>query len=123
MATTYAVRPVGPTYAISVGSTQTQPLLIASPVGDVGAFAEFTNSGTSAVCVTLSPAPTGNNAATTAALVFPSAGAPTAPNSFILPGSMQMPRAVPVPYPGFVVGAIGAVAGPVTVFVTPVSPV
>ena len=123
MATTYAVRPVGPTFAISVGSTQTQPLLIPPPTGDVGAYAEFLNAGTTAVCVTLAPAPTGNNAATTAVLALPAVGAPTGPNSFMLPGSMQMPRAVPVPYPGFVVGAIGAVAGPVTVFITPVSPV
>ena len=118
MAITYSVRPVGPTYALSVAATQTAAIAVATPVGDMGNYAEFLNTGATTVCVVLAPF-----AATpaTPTLVFPVAGTPTVPNSFMLPPLMTMPRPVPVPSNGFCVSAIGSGAGPALVYITPVS--
>jgi hypothetical protein len=121
MPITIVARPIGPTYALSVANTQTVPIAVAMPVGETMNYAEFINTGSTTVCVVIGPAPKGVAAPTTPTLVFPVAGAPTVPTSFILGPSMQEPRVVPVPANGFAVSAIGSAAGPATVFITPVS--
>lgn len=120
MATSVVTRPVGPTYAISVGATQTTAITVSPNLPEVSNYAEFTNPGATDVCVVLA-----QFAATpaTPALVFPVAGTPTVPNSFMLPHGMTQPRIVAVPSGnggGFSVSAIGSAAGPSIIYITPV---
>ena len=120
MPTTFVTRPIGPTYALSVANTQTLALGVTQTGAEPMNYAEFINTGSTTVCVVLSPTPA-SGVAFTPTLVFPVAGVPTVPNSFILGPSMQTPRVVPVPDNAFGVSAIGSAAGPATVFITPVS--
>lgn len=109
--------PRGPTYAISVADSQSTAIAVAQTQNDTSTAAEFTNPGTTDVCVVLS-----QWAASPAApvLVFPVAGTPTVPRSFLLPHGMTQPRIVAVPANGFCVSAIGSGAGPSIIYITPV---
>lgn len=119
MGTSIITRIVGPTYALSVAETAHAAVGIPAPVTDPCNYAEFTNPGSTDVCVVLAP-----YAATPAVpvVVFPVDGTPTLPNSFILPHGMTQPRIVQVPGDGggFCVGAIGSAAGPSIIYITPV---
>lgn len=120
MAQTLVTRPVGPTFALSVGSTQHVAVAIPAVQGETSNYAEFTNPGTTDVCVVVVPLTTPPAAPT---LVFPVDGTPTVPNSFILAHAMAEPRVVAVPSNGFCVSAIGSAAGPSVFFLTQVSAV
>ena len=118
MAQTIAVRQAGPTYAVSVANTQSAAIGV-SPIQSEGVnFAEFYNSGATDVCVVLAPYAT---TPATPTLVFPVAGTPTVPNSFMLPKNMIKPVVRAVPNNGFCVSFIGSAAGPSIVYVTPVA--
>ena len=122
MATTIAVRPIGPTYAISVAATQTTAVAVTANQATQWNYAEFYNSGTTQVCVCVSQLPATGTAATPG-VAFPVAGTPTVPTTFMLPGSMTQPRVVAVPVgqnTGFSVTAIGSAAGPSIIYITPV---
>lgn len=114
---TIVTRPVGPTYALSVTASAHAAVAVAPCGSDSSNYAEFTNPGSTDVCVVVAP-----YAATpfVPALVFPVDGTPTLPNSFMLPHGMIEPRVVAVPANGFCVGAIGSGAGPSIIYVTPV---
>ena len=121
MPSTYITRPIGPTYALNVTLTQSTPIGVVPTVGEPMNYAEFLNiNATSGVCVVIAPLPQSPINPTTPTLVFPVAGAPTIPNSFMLGPAMEAPRVVPVPANGFSVSAIVA-AGTSSVFITPVS--
>lgn len=117
MSTGVIINPCGPTYAISVAATQTAAIAVLPVQSQMVTVAEFLNPGATDVCVVLAP-----YAATpaTPVLVFPVAGTPTVPNSFMLPHGMDQPRVVPVPSNGFCVSAIGSAAGPSIIYITPV---
>lgn len=117
MATTIATRPLGATYAFSVAGTQLAAVAIPPVQGDTSNFAEFYNSGATQVCVVLAPYAA---SAATPVIVFPIAGTPTLPNSFMLPANMTQPRVVQVPANGFCFSAIGSAGGPSIVYVTQV---
>ena len=115
MSVTYTFRALGPTVALSVGSTS-------SPVVGVSLFpgssescnyAALLNSGTTAVFVSI----VGNGQSAPAAVV-PGAGTPT--NVIPLPPLMVHPEVWAVGAAPFSVAAIGAAAGPTTIFITPV---
>ena len=110
--------PSGPTYAISVGSGQTTAIAVAPTQGNSSNVCEFYNSGATEVCVVLAP---WASSAATPALVFPAAGTPTIPQSFMLPHAMQTPRRVTVPANGFCVSAIGSATGPSIIYITPLA--
>jgi hypothetical protein len=118
MSTTISVKPAGPTYAISVANSQSTAIGVAPVQGDAIRFAEFYNSGATQVCVVTAPYA---STAATPTLVFPAAGTPTVPNSFMLPANMTQPRVVAVPANGFSVSAIGSAAGPSIIYITPLS--
>ena len=118
MTTTVATRVLGPTYALSVGVAQHAAVGIAPVQGDICNFAEFTNPGTTDVCVLTGP---WSAAPATASLVFPVDGAPTIPNSFMLPHGMTFSVVKAVPSSGFSVSAIGSAAGPSIIYITPVA--
>ena len=117
MATLIAMRPVGPTYALSVANTQHTSVSINPTGNDQCNFASFYNSGSTQVCVVTAPNAT---PPLTPTLVFPLDGAPTVPNSFILPASMTQDKIISVPANGFSVSAIASAAGPAIIYVTPV---
>jgi hypothetical protein len=115
MSVTYTFRALGPTVALSVGSTS-------SPVVGVNLFAgssescnyvALLNSGTTAVFVSIA----GNGQPAPAAVV-PLAGAPA--NVIALPPLMIEPLVWAAGAAPFSVAAIGAAAGPNTIFITPV---
>jgi hypothetical protein len=118
MTNTVANKPVGPTYAISVANTQSTAIGVVPTQGDSSRFAEFYNSGSTQVCVVVAPYA---GTAATPTLVFPVAGTPTVPNSFMLPANMTQPRVVAVPANGFSVSAIGSAAGPSIIYITPLA--
>lgn len=118
MASSSVQRIAGPTYALSVANTQHAAINVAPFGNDIVNFASFINTGANPVCVTFAPF-----AATpaTPVLVFPVDGTPTVPPSFVLPAAMQLPVLVAIPATpgGFSVSAIGSVAGPSIIYVTP----
>jgi hypothetical protein len=127
MTQSIAYRVVGPTAALSVANTQHAAVAILPAMqSDQVQFASFISSGGTtpgAVCVVLAQLPATGTAATPV-LVFPVDGTPTVPTSFILPPNMTQPIVVAVPQGqgpsgGFSVSMIGLVAGPTTVYVTP----
>jgi hypothetical protein len=118
MSQTFAVKPVGPTYALSVANTQATAIAVAPVQGDNAQFAEFYNSGSTQVCVVLAP---WASTAATPTLVFPVGGTPTVPNSFMLPANMTQPRVVAVPANGFCISAIASAAGPSIIYFTPLA--
>lgn len=118
MTTTVATRVLGPTYAMSVGIAQHAAIGVAPMQGDTCNFAEFSNPGTTDVCVVTGP---WIATPSTAALAFPVDGAPTIPNSFILPHGMTFSVVKAVPSNGFSVSAIGSAAGPSIIYITPVA--
>ena len=119
MATTQIIRPIGPTYALSVAGTQHAALAIPASGNDVSNYAAFVNTGTVVVCACVAPLPATGTAATPT-LVFPVEGTPTVPTAFMLPALMVDPLVVAVPANGFSVSAIGASSGPSIIYVTPV---
>lgn len=124
MATTVAYKPAGPTYALSVANTQHAAVAVTCPCNDQALFAEFTNTGSTVVCITVAPLPATGTAATLS-LGFPVDGTPTVPTSFILPattGKSTKIISVPTANSGFSVSAIGSAAGPSIIYVTPVIP-
>lgn len=117
MTTSIVTRPAGPTYAISVANTQTTAITVSPSTNDQCTYAEFVNPGATDVCVVVAPFA---STPATPALVFPVAGTPTVPNSFMLPHGMTQPRIIVVPSGGFSVSAIGSAAGPSIIYITPV---
>ena len=110
--------PSGPTYAISVANTQSTAIAVAPTQRDGANVCEFVNPGSTDVCVVLAP---WASSAATPTLVFPVAGTPTVPNSFMLPHGMTQPRRVAVPSNGFCISAIASAAGPSIIYFTPLS--
>lgn len=120
MAEMVATRVIGPTYAISVAATQTTAIAVLPTQSDNSDYAEFYNSGATEVCVVTAPIPP-NGTPATPALVFPVAGTPTVPTSFILPKNMVKPLVHAVPGNGFSVSCIGSGAGPSIIYITPIA--
>jgi hypothetical protein len=119
MPQTIVTRPIGPTYFLGVGTTQTIAIGVRPTPHEPMNYCEFTHTTTTSVCVVMAPLPPPPANPTTPSLVFPNAtSAATAPTSFIITGNSS--RVVPVPANGFSVSAIAS-AGTSSVFVTPVS--
>lgn len=120
MSQTIVTRPIGPTFALSVGAAQHAPVAIPPVQGETSNYAEFTNIGSTDVCVVVTPFSAVPSSPT---LVFPLDGVPTVPSSFLLPHGMTQPRVVAVPANGFCVSAIGSASGPSIFYLTQVSSV
>jgi hypothetical protein len=119
MPTTFVTRPIGPTYFLSVTTVQTVPIGVRPTPQETMNYAEFSNSNTTAVCVTIAPLPQPPANPTTPTMVFPNAtSAATAPPCFMV--QPEGVRVVPVPANGFSVSAIGQ-AGTTSVYITPVA--
>ena len=119
MPQTIITRPIGPVYFVSVGTAQSLPIAVRPTLNEPMNYAEFANSNTTAVCVTIAPLPVGTANPATPTLIFPNAtSAASAPPCFMVqPVGI---RVVPVPANGFSVSAVGA-AGTTNLYITPVS--
>lgn len=116
MATTVAIRPAGPTSALSVGAASHAAVTI-TPTEINAGFASFLNTGATVIFVRVAS----TNAGTVpAAAVIADNGSDT---EFVLPASMTAPVVYAVPQPGFTVAMIGSAAGPSLVYVQPVTQV
>lgn len=106
-------RAAGPTVALSVANTAHAAVPLNKTSNDVATYCSLLNSGASAVAVRLSVAG--------AAPTLPIDGTP---GDFILPASMTIPLTVPMPSDAqgapCQITAIGAAAGPVLIYATPV---
>jgi hypothetical protein len=120
MAQSISFRPIGSTFALSVGTAQHATVQIPAVQGDLSNYIAAYNSGTTQICMAFAPA---GQAVPT--LAFPVDGAPTnlPPGylTFMLPGSMPEPLVIVVPANGFAVSAIGSAAGPSIIFLTQVA--
>jgi hypothetical protein len=114
MATTIALRPAGPTTALSVGAASHSAVTI-TPTDVNAGFASFLNTGATIIYVRVAS----TNAGTVTAAAIPGDGA--SDTEFVLPASMTMPVVYAVPAPAFTVAAIGSAAGPSLVYIQPVS--
>ena len=117
MSGTPAYRPAGQTVALSVASTSHAPVAILANTNDQVNWVGLLNSGTTTVAVNIGVAG--------AASTFPADGTP---GNFVIPASTPYPIVLPLPQPvqlssgAFqppLITAIGSVAGPVTIFATP----
>lgn len=122
MSASIVIRPLGPTFAMSVANTQHASVAIPFPTSEICNFAAFTNPGATDICVMIMPLLAGGAAPTASTLAFPVDGTPTVPNSFIIPHGMTAPiiLAVPNANGGFAVSAIGSAAGPSIMYINPV---
>lgn len=119
MPQTLVTRPIGPTYFLSVGTTQTIAIGVRPTPPEPMNYAEFVNSNTTAVCVTIAPLPQPPTNPSTPTMVFPNAtSAATAPPCFMV--QPVGARVVPVPANGFSVSAVGQ-AGTTNLYITPVA--
>jgi len=119
MPQTLITRPIGPVYFVSVGTAQTVAIGVQPTAPEPMNYAEFTNSNTTAVCVTIAPLPQQPANPVTPTLIFPNVtSAATAPPCFMV--EPQGSRVVPVPANGFSVSAVGQ-AGTTNLYITPVS--
>lgn len=119
MSQSIVIRPAGQTFALSVTGSQTADVNVTTSVNEQANYASCINSGAVDVFITFGPSsPT---ATTTPRITVPAAGAPSGGICHILKaGGVGGPILIGVPANGFNVSAIGAGAGPSTVFVTPV---
>jgi len=117
MSATIVIRPIGPTYALSVAATQHADVTISAKGNDQLNYVALTNVGSTDICVVFS-----QGGIATPAVVFPVDGTPTVPNSFLIPHGMTGATVVAVPVIGnqTTISAIGSAAGPSILYVTPV---
>ena len=117
MSATIVIRPVGPTYALSVAATKHADVAITPSCQDQWNYLAVTNVGTTDVCVVLS-----QGGVATPSVVFPVDGTPTVPNSFVIPHGMSGATVLAAPTNGMGcnISAIGSGAGPSIIYVTPV---
>jgi hypothetical protein len=109
MANSVAFRPVGPSYAISVGTGTGATATTITPNGnDQVNFAGFLNTNNFPVTITIAP-----TAAPTA--VAPIVDTPT--DTVVLGISMQSPMVIAVPVNSFSVAGVAGSSG--TIYVTP----
>jgi len=119
MSATIVIRPIGPTYALSVAATQHANVSIVPTGNEQFNYCAFTNIGATDICVAFT-AP----GATNPTLVFPVDGTPTTINSFLIPHGMTGATVIAIPNygnAGFGLTAIGSAAGPSIMYVTPVA--
>jgi hypothetical protein len=116
MAQNLSMRPVGPTYALSVTNAQHATVQIQPVQADIVNYATFYNTSTNTICVACC-----QSGQTVPTLGFPTDGTPTAITSFVLGPNQDSPLIVAVPANGFGVSAIASAAGPSNLYVTPVS--
>jgi len=116
MAISMVVRPIGPTWMLSVAATSHAAVTVTQTGNDQFNYAMFTNTGPNPVGILISPQ-------SAPAAVLPVDGASSSACSFVLPALMTQPMIVAVPLQGYPAGqfsvtAIGTAAGPAVVYIT-----
>lgn len=110
MAVSSVIRNAGVTTAMSVGATSTAAVQIVSNTNDQVNYVQLLNTGSNPVAVKFGDANVG-------AAVFPVSG--TSTGDYVLPASMTQPVILACPAAPFYIRAIGSVAGPAIIYVTP----
>lgn len=115
MSATIVIRPLGPTYRMTVTSVAHSPISIIPSSNDNCNYAAFTNTGANDVIVTISQL-----SKTPIVPVFPLDGTPTTTDSFLIPHGMTGASVLAVPANGFNLAAIALGAGTTEMYITPV---